>query len=142
MSGVVGVTVLARHDHDADQDRHGGDGGFHLLDASDGVGCIRVGIMLDGVGVIFPTAVAFVADFPVFEVAMVSAVGRGNPRGGLGWRATAVIHRGENLRAEVGGEIAEASIAIRVGRPVIGVRGRAAGPAQGSDADGLEGRQG
>ncbi len=131
MAGVVAGGVFARHHHDAHLDGHAGIGRLHLLNISRRPRGIGVRIVRHGIGIHFPRAITFIAHFPILEAAVIGLVGVQHPGGRLGRRAGAVVDGGENLRAQVGGEIAEGGIAGGIAGPIIFVRSRAAGPPQG-----------
>src|SRR6516225_11765730 len=97
--------------------------GFHLLNERDGVRRVSVRIMLDGVGIVLPVTIAFVANLPVTETAMVGLIGVPHPRSGLSRGAAAVIDGCEHLRPQICGYGLERCIPARVTGPMIGIGG-------------------
>ncbi len=110
MVHVVDEASLARHDHHAHLDRHRGIRRLHGLDVRDRVRCISVGIMLDGVRVVFPGTIAFVPHFPILETAIVGFVGVKHPGRCLRRCAAAVIDSSEDLRAQIRGNVLEGRV--------------------------------
>ena len=141
MRRVVGITSLSRHDDDAHFDGHLRVSRLHLLNVSGRIGGISVRIMGNGMGIGFPRAIAFIANFPILETAIIGFVGRSHPGRRLTGSAGAIIDGGENLSAQIGGDGHEGGIPGRVAGPMIGVRSRAARPAQGRTAGLFKQRQ-
>jgi hypothetical protein len=113
--------------------------GLHLVVIAGEALGVRPGIMglirRIGVDVLFPTAAAFIAHFPVFDVGMIGNFTETDPVRRLAGCAAAVIDDEKHLRAGVGGQMEEVGGA---GAPALGFVGHeisvaptAAGPAQG-----------
>ena len=122
-----------------DADFNGGIGGFHLSEVIAGAAGVGERVMRRDVVVAFPIAIVFVADFPVFEIAVVGDIGATDQHGSLLRRPGAVIHRDNHLSLQVGGDVYEIREGGRppcrvgrtgVGGPMISIGNGAAGEPQ------------
>ena len=120
--------------------------GFHLgivLREAHGIGPGVVGLPgWIGVAVHFPTATDFVADFPVFKIAMVGDIHHGDSVSGFLGCAAAIVGDDKGLGLGIGGRMDEvggkgtpgsrvcSAVAPLFVRPMVAVAPTAAGPAQ------------
>ena len=96
---AIRVGAFSGHGYNTDFDR--GIRQPHLSDVIRGASGVSVSVVGEGVRIRFPSAVTFIADFPILEAQIVRDVGVTHPSRRFLCGAAAVIHHDECLRADV-----------------------------------------